>query len=71
MRSSENILGGSYKGLQEYVFSSLAQVQLSAFLQHDKSDRPHRRPGYLTLVVFKKAWLEAEQNCRILTFSLD
>jgi putative transposase len=50
--------------LNLYVFSSLAEahVRLNAFRQHYNSERPHSRLGYLTPLVFKKAWLEAQAN---------
>lgn len=48
--------------LNLYVFSSLAEthVRLSAFREHDNSQRPHSRLGYLTPLAFKKAWLEVQ-----------
>jgi putative transposase len=48
--------------LNLHVFSSLAEawIRLSAFRQHDNTERPHSQLGYLTPLVFKAAWHEAQ-----------
>jgi putative transposase len=52
--------------LNLHIFTSLAEacVRLSAFRQHYNTERPHSQLGYLTPLVFKAAWLEAQAKVR-------